>query len=55
MPVGPSYVEWSSLCWSTSVGSVATPMTGTGRVWATWPAKAPSRTTTSTSTSVSTG
>src|SRR3954463_1329358 len=32
MPVGPSYVDCSSLSRSVSSGSVAVPVTGTGRV-----------------------
>ena len=33
MPVGPSYVDCSSLSRSTRSGSVAVPVTGIGRVW----------------------
>ena len=45
MPVGPSYVDISSLSRSTSSGSVAVPLTGTGRVCGVSASRAPSVTT----------
>ena len=47
MPVGPSYVDCSSLSRSTSSGSVAVPVTGIGRVCGVSASSAPSVTTSS--------